>query len=73
MKHQITIDELQRQMIILALAELSIARPGWLDALEECARCFDAFDPDDPHKEPVMFKGLRQNHHLTVNEALSKE
>lgn len=36
-QHTITIDEMQRQMLLLALAKLSIEYPGWLDALTRLA------------------------------------
>jgi hypothetical protein len=37
----ITMEEGQRQMTLLALAELAIARPGWVDALERVALLMD--------------------------------
>ena len=38
---QIEVDEGQRQMILLALAHLSVERPGWDHALNEIARKMD--------------------------------
>jgi len=35
-------DEEQRQMVVLALAELAVARPGWLNALRGCAERIDS-------------------------------
>lgn len=40
MTHTITIDESQRQMIMLALAKLRMERPGWDYALGEIAERF---------------------------------
>jgi hypothetical protein len=39
--HTIELDEGQRQMVLLALAKLSIERPGWLYAIEELALTMD--------------------------------
>lgn len=44
------VSEEDRQMILLALAELSLRRPGWLDALERVAGTFDGRE---------MFNGFR--------------
>ena len=37
----VEIDEAQRQMLLLALARLSVDRPGWDYALNEIARKID--------------------------------
>jgi hypothetical protein len=39
--HIITLEEGQRQILLLALAKLSIERPGWLDAIERIAFLMD--------------------------------
>jgi hypothetical protein len=39
---RIPFDEDQRQMVVLALAELAVARPGWLNALRGCAERIDS-------------------------------
>lgn len=39
--HTLQLDEGQRQMVLLALAKLSIERPGWLEAIEEIAMKMD--------------------------------
>jgi hypothetical protein len=41
MEHQLKIDEGERQMVILALAELALSRPGWDDALRTIAQRID--------------------------------
>jgi hypothetical protein len=38
--HTVTIDEEQRQLVLLALAQLSLERPGWHHALGEVAKRF---------------------------------
>ncbi len=40
MKHKIEIDEGQRQLILLALAEICERRPGWEYAANITAMCF---------------------------------
>lgn len=47
----VTIEEEDRQMILLALAELSLRRPGWLDALGRVADTFQGRE---------MFDGFRE-------------
>lgn len=37
MDHQVEITEAQRQMVLLALSELSFARPGWVLPIEDIA------------------------------------
>jgi hypothetical protein len=39
-KHHVDLDESQRQAVLLALAQLSISRPGWLIMLREIAEQF---------------------------------
>jgi hypothetical protein len=50
-KMNVTIKEEERQTILLALAELSLRRPGWLDHLECIANKFNG---------PSMFKSFRE-------------
>jgi hypothetical protein len=51
-----TIVEDHRQMIILALAKLSLERPGFLEYLEEIALALG----DSIDGKPEMFRGLRR-------------
>jgi hypothetical protein len=51
----VTLEEGNRQMTILALAVLSIERPGWLDALERIALLMD----NQVDGKPQMFHTLR--------------
>jgi hypothetical protein len=37
---KVYVEEEQRQLILLALAQLSLERPGWHFALGETAKCF---------------------------------
>lgn len=53
----ITLEEGQRQMTLLALAKLSIERPGWLWALEQAALLMDDKEPDG---KPYMFGEFRR-------------
>ena len=50
MELNVKVSEEERQMILLALAELSLRRPGWLDALKRVAGTFDGRE---------MFNGFR--------------
>jgi hypothetical protein len=40
MLHTVQVDEAQRQLIVLALAHLSLKRPGWTFATNEAAQRF---------------------------------
>lgn len=51
MKLNVTIEEEDRQSILLALAELSLRRPGWLDHLGRVADRFGGRE---------MFDGFRE-------------
>lgn len=51
--HTITIDEGQRQAILLAIAHLGITRPGWDYMLTQIALQMDNKRPDG---EPQMFR-----------------
>lgn len=66
---QVSLYEGQRQMIIIALAELSIDRPGWTNALEEIAMLMDNKD-ENGYAE--MFEKLRQNHTRNLRHALTR-
>ena len=57
--HAIQLEEGQRQMVLLALAKLSIERPGWLDAIEELAL---RMDNRDPQGHPEMLYAFRRIH-----------
>lgn len=67
--HQVSLEEGQRQMIIIALAELSIDRPGWTNDLEEIALLMDNKDENGYAK---MFEKLRQNHTRNLRHALTR-
>jgi hypothetical protein len=41
LEHTMKIEEGERQMVLLALAKLSIERPGWMDAIERLALKMD--------------------------------
>jgi hypothetical protein len=62
-------DEAQRQVVLLALAELSIARPGWLEALEEIAL---KMDNKTAEGRAEMFDQFRRNHSNPLAEKLAK-
>jgi len=47
----VTIDESQRQMILLALAQLALDRPGWTFTLLETADLFGGLDAQTMFKE----------------------
>jgi hypothetical protein len=68
--HTIRITEEERQMVLLALAELSIARPGWISSLEEIALKMDNKTEDG---RAEMFDQFRRNHSNPLAEKLSKE
>jgi hypothetical protein len=55
----VDLEEGQRQMTLLALAKLSIERPGWLWALEQVALLMDDPEPDG---KPYMFGEFRRTH-----------
>lgn len=54
----VELDESQRQTVLLALAELSLARPGWVNMLEEIAFKMD----NHQSGRAEMFEAFRQNH-----------
>lgn len=55
--HTITIDESQRQAILLAIAHLGISRPGWDYMLTQIALQMDNKRPDG---EPEMFRQFQE-------------
>jgi hypothetical protein len=68
--HAIQLEEDQRQMVLLALAKLSIERPGWLDAIEELAL---RMDNRDPQGHPEMLYVFRRIHAAgDVSESLRR-
>jgi hypothetical protein len=69
MFHTIVIEEGQRQAILLALAELSMARPGWVPMLEEIALLMDNKNAEG---QAIMFESFRQNHTRPLAEALAR-
>lgn len=52
---RLELDEADRQMVLLALARLSIARPGWAIALKKIALQID----DEREGSAVMFEQFR--------------
>lgn len=65
--HLLRVDEGERQMMLLALAELSLEHPGWVAALEAIARKMDNVDENGQAK---MFEQFRRNHSDPVYKAL---
>jgi hypothetical protein len=59
MTHAVTIEESDRQVILLALAVLSIQRPGWLAYLREVAKKMAGAHPDGPANCEKMFNDFR--------------
>jgi hypothetical protein len=57
-EHVLKIDECQRQMLILALAKLSIERPGWNYALAKIAVKIDNIRPDGGCEMYEKFKSM---------------
>lgn len=58
MKHVMKLDEGERQMMLMALAHLSIERPGWDDALQRLAMQLD----NEQNGRPQMYDEFRQLH-----------
>lgn len=58
----VTIDEGQRQVLLLALAKLSIERPGWAWMLGELAAKFSTAPNIEDGRE--MFEKFREIHHV---------
>jgi hypothetical protein len=58
--HTITITESQRQLILLALAKLSLARPGWHYATQETALLMDTKLDDGRAQRFEAFRGHNQ-------------
>jgi hypothetical protein len=56
--HVISIDESQRQLVLLALATLTLERPGFDYALAEIAKLMDNRTPDDKAEMYEEFKSL---------------
>ncbi len=63
----VKLEESERQAVILALAELSIARPGWVRMIEDIARKMDNVDQ---YGNAQMFERFRRNHSDPVAEKL---
>lgn len=58
-EHTITVDEAQRQMMLMALAHLSVERPGWDSALAEIAGKMDNAGQEGPEMYE-QFKRFRR-------------
>ncbi len=83
--YSVTIDESQRQHILLALAHLAIERPGWDAMLTETAMLLDTPEswkrrqqealrdpsprPTVPKGQPVMFSRFKAYHQATLEHA----
>jgi hypothetical protein len=61
-KHVMRLDEGQRQMMLMALAHLSVERPGWDDALQRLAIQLD----NEQDGRPQMYDEFRKLRRLTV-------
>ena len=68
-KHTIHLEEDERQAVLLALAELSIARPGWLHMLEIIALKMDNRAPDG---KAEVFEAFRLNHSNALAKKLAE-
>jgi len=67
----VTVDESQRQLVLLALAKLSLERPGFEWALGEVARAFNGVTMYNQFKElhtPVKFEIPEASITLTLQE-----
>lgn len=71
------LDESERQMVLMALAHLSIERPGWDDALnrialridnESTVRAPELHRPDDRSPRAAMFDGFREIHRYAIKK-----
>lgn len=56
------LDECERQLVLMALAHLSVERPGFDDALNRIALKVD----DERAGRAVMFDGFRELHRAPV-------
>jgi hypothetical protein len=62
MKHVMRLDEGERQMMLMALAHLSVERPGWDDALQRLAKQLD----NEENGRPQMYDEFRKLHRIAV-------
>lgn len=67
--HIVSIDESQRQMILLALAHLAVERPGWKYALGETAKSMD----EVVQGEPSLFSQFYDLRSKQVSDSLPEE
>lgn len=58
------------QLVILALAELSLERPGWLSA---CSDLAEKFYPHPAEAGSGLFDGFRQLHSYNLQQALIRD
>jgi hypothetical protein len=61
MEHRLELDEGDRQLVLMALAHLSVERPGWDDALQRIAIRIDNTNPDGRPRMYDEFRLLHQN------------
>ncbi len=59
--HPVELAEEERQMVLMALAHLSVERPGWDDALSRLARRMDGVVPENSER-PIMYDEFRRLH-----------
>lgn len=67
--HTITIDESERQMILMALAHLAVHRPGWKWTLGETAKKMD----NVVDGQPRLFNEFWKLRHEVVRDSLPEE
>jgi hypothetical protein len=67
--HAIHVPEPARQLILLALAELSLTRPGWLNHCEEVALLMDDKMPDGKAARFERYRLMRSD---VVAEVLAR-
>jgi hypothetical protein len=61
--HRLTLDESQRQLVLMALAHLAIERPGWDHVLNDIAL---KVDYQEKPGRGTMYDGFRQLRQLAV-------
>lgn len=58
-EHTITLDESERQVLLLALAHLAVERPGWDHMLTQIAK---RMDNQLPNGRPQMYEDFKRFH-----------
>ena len=70
MTHAVSIDEEQRQLVLLALATLALERPGFDYALTNIALLIDNHRPDGAAEMYEGFKALNADRHAKERETM---